>query len=172
MRTWAPVEEAAGLDDQIAHDPALVVQEEVDRLFRCRRRWRSPCTPRDLSGFATWESPFRPAPAAGGKLARSVPFTAPRDGSGQPKALRTWYPAGTKTARDIVYPRKRALELASITHETVPSIPDETTETELRTVALTPIAPTTLAAPKPQPSAKPVAVVAEAAPEMPRTASR
>ena len=91
--------------------------------------------------------------------------------SGQPKALRTWYPAGTKTARDIVYPRKRAMELASISHETVPSIPDDTKETELTKVALTPIMPETVAVPKPA-DPRPVAVIAEATPEMPRTASR
>jgi hypothetical protein len=90
--------------------------------------------------------------------------------SGEPKALKTWYPAGTKTARDIVYPRKRALYLASITHETIPSIPDETKEAELKTVALTPIVPEKLAPPT-RPEPKPVAVVAEAAPELPRTAS-
>jgi hypothetical protein len=89
---------------------------------------------------------------------------------GEPKALRTWFPAGTKTARDIVYPRKRALYLASITHETVPSIPDETKEAELRIVPLTPIVPEKLAPPKPA-EAKPVAVVAEAAPQLSRTAS-
>lgn len=91
--------------------------------------------------------------------------------NGQPKALRTWYPAGTKTARDIVYPRKRAMELASISHETVPSIPDDTKETELTKVALTPIVPETVAVPKPA-EPRPVAVVAQATPELPRTASR
>ncbi|MBK8595072.1 MAG: hypothetical protein IPP07_04015 [Holophagales bacterium] len=90
--------------------------------------------------------------------------------SGEPKALRTWFPAGTKTARDIVYPRKRALYLASITHETVPSVPDETKEAELKTVPLTPIVPERLA-PPPAVETKPVAVVAQAVPAMPRTAS-
>lgn len=90
--------------------------------------------------------------------------------SGEPKALKTWYPAGTRTARDIVYPRKRALYLASITHETVPSIPDETKEAELKVVPLTPIVPEKLAPPAPV-EQKPVAVVAEAVPPMPRTAS-
>lgn len=91
--------------------------------------------------------------------------------AGQPKALRTWYPAGTKTGRDIVYPRKRAMELASISHETIPSVPDETKVTELKTVPVTPIVPEKVAQPKPA-EPKPVAVVAEATPEMPRTASR
>lgn len=91
--------------------------------------------------------------------------------NGQPKALRTWYPAGTKTGRDIVYPRKRAMELASLSHETVPSVPDETKVTELRTVPLTPVEPEKAPPPKPA-ERKPEAVVAEAAPEMPQTASR
>jgi hypothetical protein len=91
--------------------------------------------------------------------------------NGQPKALRTWFPARTKTARDIVYPRKRAMELASITHETVPSVPDETKETELTTVELTPIAPPMPPEPKPA-EPQPAAMVAEAAPQMPETASR
>lgn len=93
-------------------------------------------------------------------------------GNGQPKALRTWYPAGTKTARDILYPRKRALELASYSTDPVPSIPDDTKETDLRTVTLTPIAPVVKPA-EPRPvEPKPAAVVAEAVPELPRTASR
>lgn len=90
--------------------------------------------------------------------------------NGQPRALRTWYPAGTKTGRDIIYPRKRALELASISRETIPSVPDETKETELKTVALTPITPERIVEPSPA-EPKPAAVVAEAAPRMPRTAS-
>lgn len=91
--------------------------------------------------------------------------------SGQPKALRTWYPAGTRTGRDIVYPRKRAMELASLSRETIPSVPDETKVTELRTVPLTPVEPERIAAPQVA-ERKPEAVVAEATPEMPRTASR
>lgn len=94
----------------------------------------------------------------------------------RPKALKTWYPAGTRTARDIVYPRKRAMEIATVSHETVPSVPDETKETELRTAVLTPIEPEKLpppAPPRPVPAEpKPAAVVAEAVPEMPQTASR
>lgn len=90
--------------------------------------------------------------------------------NGQPKVLRTWYPAGTKTGRDILYPRKRAIELASLSRETIPSVPDETKETELKSVAVTPIVPERVAEPKPA-EPKPAAVIAEAAPRMPRTAS-
>jgi hypothetical protein len=90
--------------------------------------------------------------------------------TGQPKALRTWYPAGTKTGRDIVYPRKRAMELAGISHETIPSVPDETQVTDLKTVPLTPIVPERVAEPRPA-EPKPAAMIAEATPELPRTAS-
>lgn len=97
---------------------------------------------------------------------------------GQPRALRTWYAPDRSIGHDIIYPQKRALELAALARETVIAIPDSVREAEYRTAPLLVVTPdrqvkswepATVATP-----AKPAPVlVAESGPSpMPNTASR
>jgi len=59
------------------------------------------------------------------------------------KALRTWYAADTPAGggHDIVYPRKRAMELAALATEPVVAIPDEVQVAELETTPLLVVTP-------------------------------
>jgi hypothetical protein len=100
---------------------------------------------------------------------------------GQPKALRTWFARDTVNGQDIIYPKRRAMELAAVANEPVIAIPDEVKEAEYKSVALTVVTPdrkvkayeepivTVQKAPEPAP---PV-MVAEAPPagQLPGTAS-
>ncbi len=97
---------------------------------------------------------------------------------GQNKALRTWYARDTSNGQDIVYPRKRALELAVAAKEPVIAIPDEVKEAEYQSVPLAVVTPAREVKPYQAPMVEPVpepapAAVAEARPhaKMPRTAS-
>ena len=49
-------------------------------------------------------------------------------GDGETKALRTWFAPSTPYGQDIVYPKKRASELAVASKQEVIAIPEETTE--------------------------------------------
>lgn len=60
---------------------------------------------------------------------------------GQPRALRTWFAPDTPYGQDIVYPKKRAAELAAAAKENVISIPEETKEADYKTVPYTTVAP-------------------------------
>lgn len=60
---------------------------------------------------------------------------------GQPRALRTWYARDREIGHDIIYPRKRALELAALAKEPVYAIPDEAKEAEYRTAPLLVVTP-------------------------------
>ena len=97
---------------------------------------------------------------------------------GQPRALRTWYPRYRDSGHDIVYPQKRAMELAAIARESVIAIPDEAKEAEYRTAPLLVVTPErqvkpyapvmAMSPPKPAP-----ALVAESRKaSLPNTASR
>jgi hypothetical protein len=100
--------------------------------------------------------------------------------AGQPKALRTWFARDTVNGQDIIYPKRRALELAAAAKEPVIAIPDEAKETEYKTVPLIVVTPEQTVKPYEQPvvvaqkapEPAPVAV-AEASPEkqLPKTAS-
>jgi hypothetical protein len=100
---------------------------------------------------------------------------------GQPKALRTWFARDTTNGQDIVYPKRRALELAAVAKEPVIFIPDEVKEAEYKTAPLTVVAPDQTVRPfevpvvvaQKEPAPAPVAV-AEARPveQLPATASR
>ncbi len=59
------------------------------------------------------------------------------------KALRTWFDATTPTSggHDIVYPKSRALELASLAKEPVVAVPDEVKEADLETAPLVVVTP-------------------------------
>ncbi len=100
--------------------------------------------------------------------------------AGQPKALRTWFAHDTPYGQDIIYPKRRALELAAVAKEPVIAIPDEVKETEYKTVPLVVVTPEQEVKPyeapavavQKAPGPAPVAV-AEASPEkqLPKTAS-
>jgi hypothetical protein len=95
--------------------------------------------------------------------------------AGQPKALRTWFAPDTGIGQDIVYPRRRALELAAAAKTPVIAAPDEVKEAEYKTAPLSVVTAeqqvTPYTAPEKAPAPAPV-VVAEAQPrELPKTAS-
>jgi len=99
--------------------------------------------------------------------------------AGQPKALRTWFAHDTPYGQDIIYPKRRALELAAAAKVPVIAIPDEVKEAEYKSVPLTIVTPEQQVKPYEQPvvvvqkapEPAPI-VVAEARPlELPKTAS-
>jgi hypothetical protein len=47
---------------------------------------------------------------------------------GEPQAIRAWFYPGDNSGQEFVYPKKRAVELAKITHQPVLYIPDEVAE--------------------------------------------
>ncbi|HEX7613760.1 MAG TPA: hypothetical protein VF554_00655 [Thermoanaerobaculia bacterium] len=100
--------------------------------------------------------------------------------AGQPKALRTWFARDTTNGQDIVYPKRRAMELAAAAREPVIAIPDDAKEAEYKTVPLTIVTPEQQVKPyeapvvvvQKAPEPAPAAVVAEARPvALPATAS-
>jgi hypothetical protein len=98
---------------------------------------------------------------------------------GQRKALRTWFARDTTNGQDIVYPNKRAMELAVAAKAPVVALPDETKETEYKTVTLAVVTPDQRVTPYQEPAVvvqtapAPPVVIAEAKPsELPATASR
>ena len=91
--------------------------------------------------------------------------------AGQPKALRTWFARDTPNGQDIIYPKRRAMELAAMAKVPVIAIPDEVKEAEYKSVPFTVVTPEQQVKPYEAPSPAPV-VVAEARPQqLPRTAS-
>lgn len=101
--------------------------------------------------------------------------------AGQPKALRTWFARDTTNGQDIIYPKRRAMELAAMAREPVIAIPDDVKEAEYKSVPLTIVTPEQQVKPyeaplvvvQKAPEPAPIAV-AEARPEtqLPKTASR
>ena len=45
--------------------------------------------------------------------------------TGQPEAIRAWFYPGNRWGQEFVYPKKRAIELAKLTHEPVLAMPAE-----------------------------------------------
>ena len=90
---------------------------------------------------------------------------------GQPKALRTWFARGTEKGQDIIYPKRRAMELAAAAKEPVIAIPDEVKEAEYKSVPIAVVTPDLQVKPYAEPA--PPVVVAEARPlkQLPATAS-
>jgi hypothetical protein len=93
---------------------------------------------------------------------------------GHGRALRTWFPRDSDHGHDIVYPTRRAMELASVAKEPVIAVPDAVQEAELPTAKLAVVTP--------DQNVKPYEVVviqktpdqpmvAAARPRMPKTAS-
>lgn len=97
---------------------------------------------------------------------------------GSPQALRTWFAPGSTSGggHDIVYPERRAMQLAAVVKEPVIAIKDETKTEELKTVKLLVVTPEKEVIafvepmPAPAPAQKPV-MIAEAR-ELPKTAGR
>lgn len=86
--------------------------------------------------------------------------------STQPQALRTWFSGDTSTGQDIIYPKRRAEELAVVANTTVIAVPDETKPAEYEKAELIPVKPTRLE------KTPPATTVAEQAPaKLPKTAS-
>jgi len=90
---------------------------------------------------------------------------------GQPKALRTWFARDTEKGQDIIYPKRRAMELAAVAKEPVIAIPDEVKEAEYKSVPIAVVTPDLQVKPYAEPA--PPVVVAEARPlkQLPATAS-
>ena len=90
---------------------------------------------------------------------------------GQPKALRTWFARDTEKGQDIIYPKRRAMELAAAAKEPVIAIPDEVKEAEYKSVPIAVVTPDLQVQPYAEPA--PPVVVAEARPlkQLPATAS-
>ena len=61
--------------------------------------------------------------------------------AGQPKALRTWFGRDTEKGHDIIYPKRRAMELAVAAKEPVIAVPDEVKETEYKVAPLEVVTP-------------------------------
>ena len=93
---------------------------------------------------------------------------------GQNRALRTWFGRDTTKGHDIVYPKRRAMELAVAAKEPVIAAPDEVQEAEYKVAPLEVVTPDQKVLPfGTQYEVPPPVVVAEARPaELPKTASR
>jgi hypothetical protein len=89
---------------------------------------------------------------------------------GQPKSLKTWFARDSGNGHDIIYPQRRAAEIAVAAKEPVIAIPDEVKETEYKVAPLYIVTPDAKVKPY---QAPPAAVVAEARPlkPLPATAS-
>jgi hypothetical protein len=89
---------------------------------------------------------------------------------GQPKALRTWFAHDTPHGQDIIYPKRRAMEIAVAAKVPVVAIPDEVKEAEYKSVPFTVVTPEKQVKPY---EAQPPTIVAETrpAPALPATAS-
>jgi hypothetical protein len=90
--------------------------------------------------------------------------------SGRPLALRTWFASETSSGQDIIYPKRRAMELAAAAKVPVIAIPDDVQEAEYKSAPLTIVTPDLQVKPYEEPAPT---LVAEAVPakELPRTAS-
>jgi len=120
-----------------------------------------------------------PHPIRADEVVPSSRYTYYTTTPGQPKALRTWFARDTANGQDIIYPKRRALELAAVAKEPVIAIPDEVKEAEYKSVPLTVVTPDQNVKPYEeavvvvQKAPAPAAVVAQARPlkELPATAS-
>lgn len=90
---------------------------------------------------------------------------------GQRRALRTWFARDTMNGQDIVYPKRRATELAVVAKVPVPAIPDDVKETEYKSVSVTVVTPEQV---KPYEEPAPPVMIAEARPpaQLPATSTR
>ena len=95
--------------------------------------------------------------------------------AGQPQAMRAWFYPGQTVGQEMVYPKKRAQELASTANVIVPSVDDSfydaATADSMKTVEVTPVNPPTAPAATvetaPAPVTQPAPVSAAPAPATP-----
>jgi hypothetical protein len=113
-----------------------------------------------------------PHPIRADETAPSSRYVYYATATGQPKALRTWFARDTTNGQDIIYPKRRAMELAAMAKEPVIAIPDETKEADYKSVSLTVVTPAQEMKPYVEPA--PPVMLAEARPlePLPPTASR
>jgi hypothetical protein len=114
-----------------------------------------------------------PHPIRADEVVPSSRFVYYATAPGQLKALRTWFARDTTNGQDIVYPKRRAMELAAAAKESVIAIPDAVKETEYKTVPLTVVTaeqqvktyeePVVVIQKAPEPA--PIAVAVQKAPE-------
>jgi len=107
---------------------------------------------------------------------KTVVKFAERSGD-NPEALKAWFYPGDNSGQEFVYPRHRAVELATESHNEVPAIADEAAPADLGTAEVTQVppaaaetpapAPEPVATPTPEPVSTPVAEPTE----LPKTAS-
>jgi hypothetical protein len=90
--------------------------------------------------------------------------------AGQPKALRTWFARDTPYGQDIIYRKRRAMELAAVARAPVIAIPDETKETDYATTSLAVVTPEQQVKPYEEPA--PVRIAEALPPALPATASQ
>ena len=111
-----------------------------------------------------------PHPIRAGEVVPSTRYIYYETARGQPKALRTWFARDTSNGQDIIYPKRRAMELAAAAKVAVIAIPDEVKEAEYKSVPLTVVTPEAQVKPYEAPAPT---VVAEARPlrRLPGTAS-
>jgi len=94
-----------------------------------------------------------------------------------PQALKAWFYPGNQYGEEFVYPKARAVELAQVTHETIPTVEKEPASVEeLKTEPLEAVTPENKevtiaeAIPTEPPAAQPAAALPEPA-TLPKTAS-
>jgi len=111
-----------------------------------------------------------PHPIREGEVIPSSRYIYYSDSAGRPTALRTWFARDTPNGQDIVYPKRRAMELAAAAKQPVIAIPDEVKEAQYETAPITVVTPElevkSYEAPAPT-------IIAEAVPakKLPKTAS-
>jgi hypothetical protein len=91
-----------------------------------------------------------------------------------PDALKAWFYPGDNSGQEFVYPRHRAMELATQSNNSVPAIADEPAPADLNSAEVTQVPPAAAEtpAPAPEPAATPTPEPTPAAPaELPKTAS-
>ncbi len=94
---------------------------------------------------------------------------------GSPEAIRAWFYPGDEFGEEFVYPKRRAVELASQSNAPVPAMaPEAPTPEETKTAPITPVTPEAQAAPAaPAVQAPPAPAAPTASPaskELPKTA--
>jgi hypothetical protein len=93
------------------------------------------------------------------------------EAAGKPNALRAWFYGHEKAGLEFVYPKKRAVELAEVSHELVPAETGEATTENLETTPLVAITPEGKEEPIAQAFEQKATEPTEVAQALPKTAS-
>lgn len=89
-----------------------------------------------------------------------------------PDALKAWFYPGESTGQEFVYPKVRAIELAQVTHETIPSVETEpATIEEFKSEPIVAETPERKEIPIAEAIPAPAPESVESAPALPKTAS-